>query len=373
MHLGERECSLQRRHQKVIEEAPSPVLDAATRAAMGRAAVEAARACGYEGAGTVELIAAGDPRPDEGWFFLEMNTRLQVEHPVTELVWGLDLVEQQLRVAAGQPLAFTQDDLAPSGHAVEARVYAEDPARGFLPTGGRLVVWDEPRGVRVDSGVATGSVVTSHYDPMLAKVIAHGATRDEALARLHAGLGELVALGVTTNVAFLRALLEHPDVRAGRLDTGLIERDLDELLPPTTTPEDVLRAVGLASVARRRPKPGRPADPFARSDRLAPGRGRLDDVAAVGRRPRGRRARARHRRLRGGRGGPRRRRGAGRARRGVRRRAARRAGRGRTHLPPWCCDPTTPGSVATGPRGWSANATAWRPSGTARRSAPAAA
>ncbi len=271
VHLGERECSLQRRHQKVIEEAPSPVLDDATRAAMGRAAVEAARSCGYEGAGTVELIAAGNPRPDDGWFFLEMNTRLQVEHPVTELVWGLDLVEQQLRVAAGQPLAFTQDDLGPSGHAVEARVYAEDPARGFLPTGGRLVVWDEPRGVRVDSGVATGSVITSHYDPMLAKVIAHGATRDEALARLHAGLGELVALGVTTNVAFLRALLEHPDVRAGRLDTGLIERDLDDLLPPATTPEDVLRAVGLASVARRRPKPGRPADPFAAPTGWRPG------------------------------------------------------------------------------------------------------
>ena len=209
IHLGERECSLQRRHQKIIEEAPSPLLDQTRREAMGAAAVEAARAVGYVGAGTVEFIV-GAERPDE-FFFMEMNTRLQVEHPVTEEIFGLDLVELQLRVAAGEREPWPARRQA-RGHAVEARIYAEDPAAGFLPTGGRVLALSWPDGVRVDSGIAAGSVVGSDYDPMLAKVIAHGADRGEALARLDAALGEVVVLGVGTNTAFLRALLADPDV-----------------------------------------------------------------------------------------------------------------------------------------------------------------
>ena len=243
VHLGERECSLQRRHQKIIEEAPSPLLSPAQRAAMGAAAVAAARSVGYVGAGTVEFIVAGDA-PDD-FFFMEMNTRLQVEHPVTELVYGLDLVEWQLRVAAGEPLPFgarhregdgTGDGdgsagdagagLPMRGHAVEARVYAEDPARGFLPTGGTVLALREPAGpgIRVDSALAEGVTVTSDYDPMLGKVIAWGEDRATALRRLDAALARTVVLGVTTNVAFLRALLADPDVQACRLDTGLVER-----------------------------------------------------------------------------------------------------------------------------------------------------
>ncbi|WP_448641513.1 acetyl/propionyl/methylcrotonyl-CoA carboxylase subunit alpha [Geodermatophilus sp. URMC 63] len=222
VHLGERECSLQRRHQKVVEEAPSPLLDAATRARIGDAACATARSVGYTGAGTVEFIVSAD-RPEE-FFFMEMNTRLQVEHPVTELVTGLDLVEQQLRVAAGEPLAFGQDDVALTGWAVEARVYAEDPGRGFLPTGGRVLALAEPAGARVDSGVAAGTVVGSDYDPMLAKVVAHGPDRATALAALDRALGDTAVLGVTTNVGFVRALLAESDVRAGHLDTALLDR-----------------------------------------------------------------------------------------------------------------------------------------------------
>ena len=225
VHLGERECSLQRRHQKVIEEAPSPVADDALRARMGEAAVALARACGYAGAGTVEFIAPADA---SAFFFLEMNTRLQVEHPVTELVYGVDLVEQQLRVAAGEPLALTQEALVPRGHAVEARLYAEDPANGFLPAVGTVRRYVEPAGVRMDSGIREGSVVGTDYDPMLAKVIAHADDRPAALRRLARALGELELLGVTTNAAFSRALLERDDVRAGEIDTGLLERILQE-------------------------------------------------------------------------------------------------------------------------------------------------
>ncbi|EID55316.1 acetyl-CoA carboxylase biotin carboxylase subunit [Saccharomonospora xinjiangensis] len=229
VHLGERECSLQRRHQKIVEEAPSALLDASTRARMGKAAVEAARSVGYVGAGTVEFIVSSSA-PDE-FFFLEMNTRLQVEHPVTELVTGLDLVEWQLRVAAGEPLAFTQDDVRLEGHAVEARVYAEDPARDFVPTGGTVLGLDEAEGphVRVDSGLRQGTVVASNYDPMLAKVIAWGPDRASALNRLDRALADTTVLGVPTNVPFLRALVRHPDVVAGRLDTGLVERELSAL------------------------------------------------------------------------------------------------------------------------------------------------
>ncbi|WP_166851706.1 biotin carboxylase N-terminal domain-containing protein [Isoptericola sp. BMS4] len=232
VHLGERECTLQRRHQKVVEEAPSPALDDATRARMGDAACQVARAVGYVGAGTVEfLVPADDPA---SFAFIEMNTRLQVEHPVTELVTGVDLVEAQLRVAAGEPLWFAQDDVRLTGHAIEARLYAESPARGFLPATGRVAVYDDAGAgagpgaapLRLDSGVDAGSEVTGDYDPMLAKAVAHGADREQALARLDGLLGDVVVLGVETNAGFLRDLLADPDVRAGRLDTGLIERHL---------------------------------------------------------------------------------------------------------------------------------------------------
>jgi acetyl-CoA/propionyl-CoA carboxylase biotin carboxyl carrier protein len=249
VHLGERECSLQRRHQKIVEEAPSPLLDEAARARMGAAAVATAAACGYVGAGTVEMIVPGG-RPED-FFFLEMNTRLQVEHPVTELVTGLDLVEEQLRVAAGEPLHIRQDAVVLRGHAVEARVYAEDPAHDFLPTGGRLLVATEPTGtgVRVDSGIAAGDLVGSTYDPMLAKVIAWAPTRDEALDRLDRALAGTSVLGVGTNVAFVRALLADRDVRAGNLDTGLVDRRLPELVVPTASADDVAAAVVLGALA----------------------------------------------------------------------------------------------------------------------------
>jgi acetyl-CoA/propionyl-CoA carboxylase biotin carboxyl carrier protein len=229
IHLGERECSLQRRHQKVIEEAPSALLDPATRARIGEAACAAARSVGYTGAGTVEFLVS-DAAPDE-FFFMEMNTRLQVEHPVTELVTGLDLVEWQLRIAAGEPLPLGQADILLTGHAVEARIYAENPARGFLPTAGTVLSLAEPTGagIRVDSSLRPGLPISSTYDPMLAKVIAWGPTRADALARLDRALAETVVLGVHTNIEFLRQLLQSPDVRAGRLDTGLIERCLPGL------------------------------------------------------------------------------------------------------------------------------------------------
>ncbi|SHF93765.1 biotin carboxylase N-terminal domain-containing protein [Geodermatophilus nigrescens] len=260
VHLGERECSLQRRHQKIVEEAPSPLLTPAQRARYGALACEVARSVGYTGAGTVEFIVAGDA-PDEP-FFMEMNTRLQVEHPVTELVTGTDLVEQQLRVAAGEPLAFGQDDVVLTGHAVEARLYAEDPARGFLPTGGTALVLAEPAGagVRVDSGLLEGSVVGTTYDPMLAKVIAHGPDRETALTRLDRALAGTVVLGVGTNTAFLRALLASPDVRAGRLDTGLVERDLDALTS-SAVPVEAYAAFALTRLAALSPA-GPVVDPW---------------------------------------------------------------------------------------------------------------
>ncbi len=244
VHLGERECSLQRRHQKVIEEAPSALLDAETRARIGGAACNTARSVDYVGAGTVEFIVSAE-RPDE-FFFMEMNTRLQVEHPVTEAVTGLDLVEWQLRVGAGEKLAFAQDDIELNGHAIEARVYAEDPGRGFLPTGGRVLQVLEPTGpgVRVDSSLLPGTVVGSDYDPMLSKVIAHAADRGQALVQLDRALAQTAVLGVQTNIEFLRFLLADDRVRAGDLDTALLE----ELLPdfsPLPVPDDVLAAGGL--------------------------------------------------------------------------------------------------------------------------------
>jgi acetyl-CoA/propionyl-CoA carboxylase biotin carboxyl carrier protein len=248
VHLGERECSLQRRHQKVVEEAPSPVVDTALRQRMGEAAVALARACSYAGAGTVEFIATADAHE---FFFLEMNTRLQVEHPVTELVYGVDLVEQQLRVAAGEPLALRQDELVPSGHAIEARLYAEDPANGFLPATGTVHVYRQPGGVRVDSGIREGSEIGTSYDPMLAKVIAHGPDRPTALRRLDRALADLDLAGVTTNAAFTRALLARDDVRAGEQDTGLLERVLADLA--TAPPDDLAPAAVLAAATTATP------------------------------------------------------------------------------------------------------------------------
>ncbi len=245
VHLGERECSLQRRHQKVVEEAPSPVVGAELRERLGAAALSLVAGSGYVNAGTVELIAERDD--PSRFYFLEMNTRLQVEHPVTEAVTGLDLVELQLRVAAGEELPLRQQDVELRGHAVEARVYAEEPARGFLPSTGRIAVYREPAGafggpggpegeIRVDSGVEEGTEVGADYDPMLAKVVAHGPNRASALRRLDRGLAELVLLGPGTNVAYTRALLARPEVRTGEMDTGLIERLGEEVAPPPPDP-----------------------------------------------------------------------------------------------------------------------------------------
>jgi len=258
LHLGERECSLQRRHQKIIEEAPSPLLDDATRRRIGASAVAAARACDYRGAGTVEFIVSG-AAPDT-FFFLEMNTRLQVEHPVTEMTTGIDLVEWQMRIAAGQPLAFSQDDVRWAGHAIEARIYAEDPAHDFLPTGGTVLAYHEPdgEGVRVDSGVTTGTTVPTTYDPLLAKIIASGVDRPQALRRLDRALAGLTLLGVGTNTGFLRRLLADDDVRRGALDTGLVGRRR-KALAGRPAPAHVLVAAALASAAAREPSSVRSA------------------------------------------------------------------------------------------------------------------
>jgi acetyl-CoA/propionyl-CoA carboxylase biotin carboxyl carrier protein len=258
IHLGERECSLQRRHQKVIEEAPSPLLDTASRASMGRAAVEAAKAVGYTSAGTVEFIVDSDtagPGRAPDYYFLEMNTRLQVEHPVTECITGLDLVEQQIRIAAGERLPIDQSDVALDGHAIEVRLYAEDPSRGFLPQAGTVLGLVEPSGpgIRFDSSLAVGGVVGTDYDPMLAKVIAWAPTRETARARLVGALGHTAVLGVTTNAAFLRSLLRDPDVVAGKLDTGLIERRGDDLTLTEPPPPHVYGAAALALLIEREP------------------------------------------------------------------------------------------------------------------------
>jgi propionyl-CoA carboxylase alpha chain len=224
VHLLERECSIQRRFQKIIEEAPSVAVDAALRERMGAAAVAAGKAIGYTGAGTVEFILDGEGN----FYFLEVNTRLQVEHPVTEAITGLDLVELQVRIAQGEPLPFTQGDLQISGHAVEARLYAEDPANDFLPAIGRIALWQPAPlpGVRYDSGIEAGSEVSVHYDPLLAKIVAHGATRAEACQRLQGALRRLGVGGVTTNRDFLLAVLDHPAFAAGAIDTHFIDRHL---------------------------------------------------------------------------------------------------------------------------------------------------
>ncbi|HEX6542781.1 MAG TPA: acetyl-CoA carboxylase biotin carboxylase subunit [Ktedonobacterales bacterium] len=227
--LGERECTIQRRHQKVIEETPSTALTPELRARMSESAVAIGRTLGYTGAGTVEFIVdvAGN------FYFLEVNTRLQVEHPVTEMVTGLDLVRWQIMVAEGHPLPLTQKQISFSGHAVEARVYAEDPAVGFLPQAGDVALWRPPEGdgVRVDAGVATGDTISTWYDPMVAKITAHGATRDEALRRLDAALRQTVLLGIRSNLDYVRRVLLHPDHRAGRISTAFLDQHIADLLP----------------------------------------------------------------------------------------------------------------------------------------------
>jgi len=233
VHLFERDCSLQRRHQKVIEEAPGPGMSEAMRAAMGAAAVKAAKAVDYVGAGTVEFIVDGSTYPDVGGFwFMEMNTRLQVEHPVTELITGLDLVRLQIKVAEGEPLPFSQDELSIDGHAFEARLYAEDVAAGFLPSTGRLdhlAFPSETEGLRIDTGVQEGDQITPYYDPMIAKIIAHGVDRQSALRKLERCLAETLLSGSVTNRAFLHRLVGDEDVRNGDVDTGLIGRKRDQL------------------------------------------------------------------------------------------------------------------------------------------------
>ncbi|MEC7559066.1 MAG: acetyl/propionyl/methylcrotonyl-CoA carboxylase subunit alpha [Pseudomonadota bacterium] len=252
VYVGERECSIQRRHQKVIEEAPSPFIWPETRAAMGSQAVDLAKAVDYRSAGTVEFIVGAD----QDFYFLEMNTRLQVEHPVTEMVYGLDLVEQMIRVAADEKLSITQDDIVADGWAIEARVYAEDPARGFLPSIGQLTRYREPAGdsVRVDSGVEEGGEISMYYDPMIAKLVAHAPTRDAAMDRLHLALDHYEIDGIASNRQFLSAVLENKAFRSGNLTTGFIAEEFDGdfvAVPPEAAQSARLTALGTAIVALR--------------------------------------------------------------------------------------------------------------------------
>ncbi len=246
MHLFERECSIQRRHQKVIEESPSPFVAPELREHMGALAVALAERAGYRNAGTLEFLvdAAGHP------YFLEMNTRLQVEHPVTEMVTGLDLVKLQIRIAQGEPLPFAQADLRQRGHAVECRVYAEDPAQGFLPSPGRIVALRPPAGpgLRDDSGVYEGGEVPIHYDPLISKLVAWGTDRAEALARMRRAVSEYAVLGITTTLPFFERVLRHPAFVAGDIDTGFIERHLGELC---AAPSDEDRDMAVVAAAVR--------------------------------------------------------------------------------------------------------------------------
>jgi 3-methylcrotonyl-CoA carboxylase alpha subunit len=259
--LHERDCSVQRRHQKVMEEAPAPGLTPEVRAAMGEAAVRAAEAVGYVGAGTVEFIAEGDALAEGRFYFMEMNTRLQVEHPVTEAVTGFDLVEWQLRIASGEPLPV-QDIPDPRGHAVEVRLYAEDPDAGFLPSAGRLAALSFPSGVRVDSGVEAGDSVSAFYDPMVAKLIVHAPDRASALGAMRDALDGTVAIGPKTNLAFLRAVVTHPEVMAGTHDTGLVDRELATL----TGGRVGAQAIADAAAALVPPLPAPGGDPWSIPD-----------------------------------------------------------------------------------------------------------
>ena len=241
VHLFERDCSLQRRHQKVIEEAPAPGMTQEMRAAMGDAAVKAAKAIDYSGAGTIEFIVDGsDGLNPDGFWFMEMNTRLQVEHPVTEAITGVDLVEWQLTVASGETLPMSQDELSINGHAFEARLYAEDVPKGFLPATGTLEYLEFSQNARNDSGVVEGDTITPFYDPMIAKVITHAETREEALGNLEKALGETRIAGTVTNAAFLRVLCLHEGFAKGEVDTGLIERDIDGLIKPIDLPDELV-------------------------------------------------------------------------------------------------------------------------------------
>ena len=262
LHLFERDCSLQRRHQKVIEEAPAPDMPEDMREAMGSAAVKAAQAIGYSGAGTIEFIAdVSEGLKADRFYFMEMNTRLQVEHPVTELITGEDLVEWQLHVAAGHPLPRTQDELSFSGWAFEARLYAEDAPKGFLPAIGTLEHLHLPEiHARIDSGVRSGDEITPYYDPMIAKVIVHGPTRETALAKLQASLEAIEVAGCVTNTAFLTALCQHEGFAAGDVDTGLIDRDLDMLIKEPAVPEDAVALAALAALGLIHP--AKSHDPF---------------------------------------------------------------------------------------------------------------
>jgi acetyl-CoA carboxylase biotin carboxylase subunit len=250
VHLFERECSVQRRHQKVVEESPSPALTPRLRQQMGDAAVAAARAANYRNAGTIEFLLDGEGEAAR-FYFLEMNTRLQVEHPVTEAVTGVDLVRAQFAVAEGRPLPWTQAALSQRGHAIECRVYAEDPANGFLPQAGPLLLYREPRGpgIRVDAGVIEGGEVSVNYDPLLAKLIVHAETRDAAIARARAALGAYPVLGIYTNVPFLARLLDHPEFRAGRMHTGFLDAHLDDVLGEPVTPPEAVAAAALATAS----------------------------------------------------------------------------------------------------------------------------
>jgi 3-methylcrotonyl-CoA carboxylase alpha subunit len=246
LSLFERECTLQRRHQKVIEEAPSPTLDPKQREAVCTAARKAAAAVNYVGAGTIEFVSDG-----KDVFFIEMNTRLQVEHPVTELITGIDLVEWQLRVAFGEKLPLTQDQITLNGHAIEARVYAENPHKNFMPSVGKIRTWrtpEETSGLRIDGGYREGDAVSPHYDAMLAKVIAWAPTRDVAIERLNRGLEDTDVRGIVTNIPFLSALVTHPDVRANAIDTGFIERELKNLTPAPAPSGDLELCAAVAAI-----------------------------------------------------------------------------------------------------------------------------
>ncbi|MEP6918379.1 MAG: acetyl-CoA carboxylase biotin carboxylase subunit, partial [Acidobacteriota bacterium] len=263
VHLFERECSIQRRHQKVIEESPSAALTAGVRQAMGDAAVAAARAAGYRNAGTIEFLleGAGDTAR---FYFLEMNTRLQVEHPVTEAVTGVDLVRAQLLVAAGAPLPWTQDSISQRGHAIECRIYAEDPQNGFLPQAGPLLLYREPQGpgIRIDSGVVEGYRMPVIYDPLIAKLTAAAESRDAAIARAQAALRGFPVLGIRTNIPFLLRVLAHPAFQAGAVDTGFIDANLDALLRRSPAPPEALAAAAASSTSAALPTVP-PASPSA--------------------------------------------------------------------------------------------------------------
>jgi acetyl-CoA carboxylase biotin carboxylase subunit len=272
VHLFERDCSIQRRFQKIVEEAPSPFADADLRQRMGETAVRAARACGYVNAGTVEFLVG----VDRSFHFLEMNTRIQVEHPVTEMTTGIDLVKAQIRIAAGERLPFAQTDLASRGSAIECRINAEDPGNDFMPATGRILLADFPGGpgVRVDTGIETGDEVTMHYDPLLAKIIVHAEDRASAIRRMELALGRTALLGVATNLPYLRAILAHPTFRAGAATTAFVGRDMAGWRADREVPEDALLAVAIADAlrggsgdgGRAAGDVGRDGDPWSRAD-----------------------------------------------------------------------------------------------------------